>query len=265
MRLLTPHIINTQHQKLLSNSKNYTNYFSYQDQIVYGEITEKSLVFILKNKGFNSLYFTSIDLDDLEKLIAKLSAEDICLEMIQKGDMPLELENILKKYFILESIYEKMTLYIKNLKPKLKIKNLKKDIQHCDISELDFLYQNLYESFDVRFDHLPNKNTLSDYISKNQVLIKTKNDQISAYCIFTLKGKTSHFNYLKNLKASSFEIIELLEEYYEKMKMLQIEHIYLWVDILKNIRVKNMHSRYGYQPSNVFNYTFVKINSRRLS
>lgn len=232
--------------------------------MLYGEITEKSLVFILKNEGFNSLYFTSTDLDDLEKLIAKLPTENICLEIIQKGNIPTELENILKKHFILQSVYEKMTLYIKNLKPKLKMENLTTNIQYCNIDELNFLYQNLYESFDIRFDHLPNRDILSDYILKNQVLIKTKNNQISAYCIFTLKGKTAHFNYLKNLEASSFEIIELLEEYYQKMKMLHIEHIYLWVDILKNIRVKNMHSKYGYQSSNVFNYAFVKINSRRL-
>lgn len=230
----------------------------------YGEITEKSLVFILKNEGFSSLYFTSVDLDDLEKLIAKLPPENICLEIIQKADISPQLENMIKKYFALQSVYEKMTLYIKNLKSKLKIKDLTDNIQYCNINELDFLYENLYKSFDIRFDHLPNKEILSDYILKNQVLIKTKNNQISAYCIFTLKGKTSHFNYLKNLNASSFEIIELLEEYYQKMIALQIGHIYLWVDIMKNIRVKNMHSRYGYQPSNVFNYAFVKINSRSL-
>ncbi|MDO7253167.1 hypothetical protein [Helicobacter cappadocius] len=260
MKFLAPEIINKHHQILLSNTICYTNYFSLQTEYFYGKITQKSLIFLTKNSDFTFLYFTSIDLDDLEKLIAELPAEKIYLEIIQKGDISPVLKNILTKYFTIDGIYEKMTLYTKNLKSKLKDQNLSQSIQCCNEDELDFLYKNLCESFDSCFDHLPSKDTLLFYIQNKQVLIKRKNQEISAYCIFTLKGKTSHFNYLKNIDASSFEVIKLIEEYYEKMKTLQINHIYLWVDITKNIRVKNMHLRYGYQSSNIFNYAFIKNN-----
>ncbi|PAF53673.1 hypothetical protein BKH42_04970 [Helicobacter sp. 13S00482-2] len=264
MRFLSSETINKHHQDLLSNTAYYTNYFNHQKENIYGEITQKSLIFMVKYLDFTSLYFTSTDLDDLEQLIANLPTENICLEIIQKGDIPPELGKILKKYFTLESIYEKITLYIKNLKSKLKTQNLLENIQYCAENEWDFLYKNLHESFNSYFDHLPDKNTLLSYIQNKQVLIKRRDKKISAYCIFTTKGKTSHLNYLKNINANSFEIIELLEEYYEKIKTLQITHVYLWVDISKNIRVKNTHLRYGYQTSNVFNYAFVKFNPRKL-
>ncbi|PAF43781.1 hypothetical protein [Helicobacter sp. 11S03491-1] len=255
MKLTQPRII--QHwQKEFSHSS-YSNYFTPVHQDVYAQKSAKSLVFLLPKDGFSSLYFISDDLCDLDEILQTLPPESICLEIIQKGQMPPELSNIIQKYFYQKAIYEKITLATHKLKLKTKLAKLQ-NILYPTEDDMEFLYQSLYQNFDKRFDHFPDKKMLLSYIQNQQILIKNSHNQIAAYLIYTLKEKTSHFNFLANLGTDSFSLIELIEQYYTKMLHSHITHIFLWVDKIKNPRVKNMHFKYGYQTSNIFNYAFIK-------
>ncbi|PAF48858.1 hypothetical protein BKH41_04310 [Helicobacter sp. 12S02232-10] len=259
MKLLHPSLIEQYKQDIQSQAqKLYRNDFISIDKEIYGKKSQKSLIFLIPYKNFTKLYFISSDLNDLEKELKNLDSNQLCLEIIQRGDLDLELKDILKKHFTFHTRYEKLLINIKNLKSK--IKRDFHTIQYAKNNDLDFIYTTLHTNFDERFDHLPSEQDLLNLIQNHQILIKKTGTEITAYCIYTLNGKTSHFNYLLNLKAEPFTLIALMEEYYEQIKTKNIQYVYLWVDVLKNIRVKNMHLKYGYQSSNIFNHTFIKTN-----
>lgn len=261
MKHLNAQIINQTHQALLKDFA-YTNYFTLLHQDSFGKITDESLCFVTKKHRFDSMYFTSKNPNDLEKIFQDFSSKKtICLEIIQKSDLKLEFKPVIENFFHLKTIYEKMLVHTKKLKLKLKIKDILKNIQYARKSDIDFIYKKLYEKFNINFDHLPNKKTLLSYAQNEQILVKKNGDKITAICIYTIDKKTSHFNYLLNINADSFEILELIEQYYAKAIDSQINYIYLWVDILQNNRVKNMHLQYGYQPSGIFNYAFINKSS----
>lgn len=264
---LNTETINQTHQTLLKDFHAYTNYFTLLNQGSFvGKISDKSLFFLTKEHCFESLYFTSSDPNDLKKILQDLPLEKtICLEIIQKGKLKSDFKLIIENFFHFQTVYEKMLVHTKKLKLKIKSENMLKNIQYAKKSDLDFTYEKLYEKFNINFDHLPDKKTLLGYIKNKQILVKKQGEDIKAICIYTIDKKTSHFNYLLNINADSFEVLELIEQYYAKILDSKINYIYLWVDILQNNRVKNMHLKYGYQASSIFNYAFINKSSQILT
>ncbi|PAF47048.1 hypothetical protein BKH46_04830 [Helicobacter sp. 12S02634-8] len=275
MKPLDIHTINAYQSKAQAAKQGfYTNYIApfganksthkECDDKIYGIELSDGYVFLKDFENFSKLYFLTPHLCDLKAALDKLDRENICLEIIQRGALAKELQEVLCAYFAPHSLYEKLTISTKNL--KLKLKNHPYTPQHAQLTDLDYLCQSLKSNFDARFDHLPSPSELTHYITNQQVLIqRDTNGEIIAYCIYQIDGKTSHFNYLLNLKADPFCLIALMESYYAELKHKGIQHIYLWVDIRNNLRVKNMHTRYGYQSSHIFNHTFTHINTKEIS
>ncbi|PAF45175.1 hypothetical protein [Helicobacter sp. 11S02596-1] len=249
-----------QYKKDHANQHLTTNHFTPIENEAFGLQTAKSLIFATPYEDFNKLYFISSDMDDLDNALKNFDGNNLCLEIIQRGDLDPKLENVLQKHFIFHTRYEKLLIHTKNLKSK--IKKATNEIQHANKEDLDVIFASLRANFDVKFDHLPSKQTLLSYIQNHQVLVKRTAGIITAYCIYTINGKTSHFNYLLNISAEPFALIALMEEYYEEIKAKNIPYVHLWVDVCHNIRVKNMHLRYGYESSSIFNYTFYKTQSK---
>ncbi|PAF51507.1 hypothetical protein [Helicobacter sp. 13S00477-4] len=258
MKVLNPNEICSFKQNLPHNCI-YTNYFSPIQKPLLLSQTQKTLIFLKLIESFYQMYFITSDLKDFDTTLKNLPFDNLSLHIVQKGELESNLKNIIQKYFKLEGKYEKMLIQTKNLQLKMKPIPEPNNIFYATQNDLDFIHQSLYRDFDIRFDHLPDKKTIIELLKNQQAIVIKEDSIIKAYCIYTLNAKTAHFNYLLNLEAMPFEIIALMEKYYQDMKKKNIQYIYLWVDVIKNKRVKAMHIKYGYQSSNIFNYVFNQI------
>lgn len=241
--------------KLIDCFNFYTNYFfnKLDDEVYYYE-NEKAIIFLQPESDFYHLYFACTNLDYLEKLFEQIDLKaDIAVEIICKNKIDDFLFKSLSKYFEYQTTYNRTKLY------NLRERPYKKEPLFATENDVEFIHNQLRAEFNKYFDHFPSRETLIEYIKNNWVIVKKdENNNILAYIIFTIANKSCHFNYMKNLTSDSFILISLIDQFYNKIIKLDVNNVYLWVDMDNNSRVRKLHEFYGHKFDGTLNVTFLK-------
>lgn len=229
----TINIIKSPQKPLITNF-----YFNKTNKLYKIKSTNNSLIFIYKDFGFYRIYFLGNDLFELEYLLNDLELDlDSYIEIIAK-EAYLNLPN-----------YKKEATYLKFYK---KIdKNPNYIYKNDFILDYDMLYKNINKDFNKYYDHLPNKNTIKQYIKNNQVLYISKDDVLLSYLVFKQMGKSAYLNFIANY-AGKDSIIKLWNSFYTTLNKINIQSINLWCNS-SNKKAMNMYK--------IENFTFSELNN----
>ncbi len=224
-----------------------TNYFNIpidSDCICFSN--KNAILFLNQEKDFYKLYYAYINSADFELLLEQLPSLNIYLEIISKNELPKEQKAVINKYFNYYTTYQK-------LYKKLSVNNAE-ILPKCRI-DIDLIYQKIYSTFNVYFEHLMDKDELIRLARDKKVLTIYENNELKSFLIYKITGKKAYLNHIANF-GSKENLINLWKLFYQVLNSEEIEYLDLWYDI-NNKKAENMYKIENFQPLNMFNYTFV--------
>lgn len=223
-----------------------TNYFNItidSDCICYSN--ENAIIFLNQEKDFYKLYYAYIDSVDFEQLLKQLPSLNIYLEIISKNELPKEQKVIIKKYFNYCTTYQK-------LYKKLVVNNAK-ILPKCRI-DIDLIYQKIYSTFNIYFEHLLDKDELKQMAGTGKILTIYENNELKSFLIYKITGKKAYLNHIANY-ASKENLINLWKIFYQVLNCKKIEYLDLWYDI-NNKKAENMYKIEKFQPLKMYNFVY---------
>lgn len=226
-----------------------TNYFlnKLDDEIECFE-NENAIIILQPEKNFFKIFFAFCDINSFDKILSQLPQKEIYLEIISKIEIENNLKEIINKYFAYQTTYQK-------LYKKLKINNkLKTQKFIVDSSEI---YNKIYTTFDVRFEHLMNKKSLINLINKNQVITVYKDNELKAFLIYKVQGSKAYLNHIVNY-GDKENLIELWKLFYQELNNRQITYLDLWYN-KQNKKAENMYNIEQFHPLNMYNFCYKKL------
>lgn len=246
-----------------SGNKIITNYFTfnYNNKIINIYKDEKSIFFIIEDNMVFRGYFFSTDEDNLSLLLKKVKEE--CIVEILTKDEPLKYDNIfLSSGFVFNSIFKRYSN--DNLKLKLnesipnKLKNLefRKYGKIATLDDVDLLHNKLYETFDHRTSHLPEKDEIANMILNNQIVIEKENNDVVAFLIYKIEGCKYYVNQIYNSVNSEVIHSILYNSIIDSMKK-NVNYAYAWIDE-NNIRSIKFHEKYGMRFDGLSSISYIK-------
>ena len=215
-----------------------TNYFM-------NEIDEKSICFendnavivLQQEKTFHKLYYAFCDLSAFEELLPKLPDKEIYLEIISRKEIDNKLKDLIEKFFEYKTTYQKLYKKLTLTKDKTSQK------YHADS---DLIYQKLYSTFDIRFEHLMEKDEIQELIDKNQIITIYDDNELKSF-----------INQIANY-GSKDNLINLWKLFYQELNNKGITYLDLWYNKL-NKKAENMYNIEQFQPLNMFNFCYKKL------
>lgn len=208
----------------------------------------EAIVFLSKEKHFYKLFYAFIDIKSFEKLLEKLPQAEIYLEIISKTSLTEELKVVLEKYFEYKTTYQKLYKKLEVIEPRIPVKS------NIDIG---LIFEKLYSTFNIYFEHLMEKDELAQLAQDNKVITIYEKDEMKAFLIYKVQGTKAYLNQIANY-GSKKNLIELWHLFYQALNNDGIKYLDLWYD-KQNKKAENMYNIERFQPLDMFNYCYKKI------
>lgn len=229
-----------------SVKKFQTNYFltPINDDCIAFENSE-AMIFLSKEKHFYKLFYAFINLNSFENLLKELPNKEIYLEIISKTPPTDELKNILEKHFEYKTTYSKLYKKLEVIEPQTPVQT-KVDV--------DLIFEKLYSTFNIFFEHLMDKDKLTNLANDNKVITIYEKDELKSFLIYKTQGTKAYLNQIANY-GNKENLIELWKLFYQALNNDNIKYLDLWYDT-QNKKAENMYKIEHFQPLNMFNYCY---------
>lgn len=239
--------INNLRKKNINNFQ--SNYFFTQieEDILYAENND-ALIFLSREKTFYKLFYAFVDAVSFSNLLKDLPDINIYLEIISKQEPSHDLQTALKPYFEYKTTYQK-------LYKKLDV--IEKKIPVISTVDIDLIFEKLYQSFDIYFEHLMQKEELIELASNNKVITIYENNEMTSFIIYKVQGTKAYLNQIANYGSKS-NLIDLWKKFYLALNNDGIKYLDLWYN-KQNKKAENMYNIEQFQPLNMFNYCYKKV------
>lgn len=239
--------INNLRKSSVSNFQ--TNYFMtpIEEDCIAFENNE-AIVFLSKEKHFYKLFYAFISLNSFEKLLKELPNKEIYLEIISKTPPTYELKNILEKYFEYKTTYQKLYKKLEVTEPQTAVQSK---------VNIDLIFEKLYSTFNIYFEHLMGKDELTNLAKDNKVITIYEKDEMKSFLIYKVQGTKAYLNQIANY-GSKENLIKLWKLFYQALNNEGIKYLDLWYDT-QNKKAENMYNIEQFQPLNQFNFCYKKI------
>ena len=233
-----------------SDVKNFqTNYFltPVEDDCFVLE-NGKAIVFLSLEKDFYKLFYAFINLDEWGRLLSRLPSKNIYLEIIAKKMLPADFQSVLDKYFEYKTTYQK-------LYKKLENSEVWSDTQYQ--VDVNLVFDKIYSTFDVYFEHLMSKQELKNLADENKVLTVYENGEMKSFLIYKTQGSKAYLNHIANY-GSKENLIALWKMFYQELNNRGIKYLDLWYN-MQNKKAENMYHIENFQPLGLYNFCYKKI------
>lgn len=233
-----------------NNAKAFqTNYFTFVDDIdIWLAENDNALAFLIKEKDFYKLFYAFVSIDDFEKLLNALPDFEIYLEIVSRQNPETELERVLKKFFEYKTTYQKL---YKKLEPAEPLVNT------ACLCDLGLIFDKLYTTFNVYFEHLMSKDDLQKLIDDNKVITIYEGSELKSFLIYKTQGTKAYLNHIANY-GSKENLIDLWKQFYRHLNNDGIKYLDLWYD-MQNKKAENMYGIEKFRPVGMFNFCYKKI------
>lgn len=232
-----------------TNANNFqTNYFlsPIEDECFTLE-NKNAFIFLSKEKDFYKLFYAFTCLDDFESLLSKLPSKNIYLEIIAKKTLPTDFQSVLDKYFEYKTTYQK-------LYKKLENSEVRSDIL-CQV-DVNLVFDKIYSTFDVYFEHLMSKQELQKLADENKILTIYENEEMKSFLIYKTQGSKAYLNHIANY-GSKENLISLWKIFYKALNYHNINYLDLWYN-MQNKKAENMYHKENFQPLELYNFCYKK-------
>lgn len=240
--------INTLRKTSITNFQ--TNYFltPIDNNCIIFE-NHEAIVFLSKEKNFFKLFYAFVDLNSFEALLNQLPQKEIYLEIVSKVPPQNEFKEILNKYFEYKTTYSKLYKKLEVIETKVAEKSK---------IDIDLLFEKLYSTFNIYFEHLMSKNDLIELARQNKIITIYEKYELKSFLIYKVQGTKAYLNQIANY-GSKGNLIELWGKFYHALNYDGIKYLDLWYDT-QNKKAENMYNIEQFQPLNIFNYCYKKFN-----
>ena len=231
--------------------KNFqTNYFlTPVDQECFALENEQAAIFLSKEKNFYKLFYAFTSLHNFEMLLSQIFYEDVYLEIIAKRPPFSDFQKLLNKFFEYKTTYQK-------LYKKLEISNRTFDVS-CKIDE-KLIFDKLYSTFNIYFEHLMNADELKKLANENKVLTIYENGDMKSFLIYKTQGSKAYLNHIANY-GSKENLIALWKMFYQDLNNHKVKYLDLWYDV-QNKKAENMYHIEKFRPLGLYNFCYKKLS-----
>lgn len=247
-------------KKVFSNSYML---FSEEDQIWSTVCSSKSILIVNNDHGINRLLFYTTDFSDLRK-IAHTSLErdrEYVIEIVSK-DKDLYKDELEDMGFAVLTRLNRIS--VKDISPLFCGESeISKMVDPsipvaAKIDDADNIKETLWDLFDTRIGHLPNRDEIVQSIQKGEFCIyKDKDSSEVKACLQSIAApKSFYINQVYNKDKK--EVIHSIM--FEKLKQYYVNggrYVYAWVEEC-NLPSLKFHAKYGLRPDGL--YTCVYVN-----
>lgn len=222
--------------------------------------SDTSLAFIKKDDLLDRVYFVTYDTDDMRDLLIQMPQNSV-IDYIKQG------ENDLNHLFE-ASGYENKKTYVRNslniIQEGKEYKSAYSDlldeyyderyVEYAKEEDCDAVWTFLYDKFSVEYDHLPDKETVLEWIKNKWVLFYRLNSEIMAMYIYQILGKKLYSACSYN--SVSADVLYTLEKkgFIDAMDKHDIVLKYSWIALDNKKALK----RTSLKSDNVFDYIYIK-------
>ena len=224
------------------------NYYDFSKCMKYCAVRgEKAVVFWCNDGSVIRGFFYAIDLGELKNLLSLMPTGCIVDYLFRHRDEALEkvfCEAGLKQIYEMHRMSEAGITLEKRQQIDKKIYKMRRlyradRVRVADISELEIIYQKLYEVFDAKMGHLPSKDLLMEYIKNGWVIVYYENKLLCGLYIFVVQQGGRHYGYQVWNGAGPVGYFSLREKEKEVYLAYLLEHgydpakvpaAYSWVD-----------------------------------
>lgn len=239
----------------------YTNFYisreDWDDYINAGTVSmvasTGSVLVFRKKPRFYVLYFFISDIKDFSLIMRRIfqaKNRNYVTDIVYKNNCFAEIIGVLQSNgFIKRVIYERMVLKQKYAYKETSFSGL----VHAQLSDVDGIYELMYNNFDEFSDQLPSKNEISKAINsdKNDIIILKNNSGLILNMFWFVKqGKTVHWRYwiihpeFRGKGLGTKLVVQALSRYSEA------ERVILWVRD-NNPRAIALHKKLGFVSDNL--------------
>lgn len=231
------------------NKENFTtNFFSLEAIDICGyRANENALVFWKQEHDFYKLYYAFSSITAFNALLKELPPLNIYLEIVSKTPLSAELTACFSKYFTYSTTYQKL---YKKITPQKET-----EFPHS-IIDTTLLFEKIYSTFNIYFEHLMNKDELLALAKEKTILTIYENNELKSFIIYKKTGKKAYLNHIANYGTKQ-NLIDLWQKFYQALNYDQITYLDLWYDT-QNKKAENMYKIEQFQPLSLYNFCFTK-------
>jgi hypothetical protein len=220
-----------------------TNYFRQEmvGEQVFTAATDCTLLLLNSEHDFFRLYLFTNDVYDLKHALAESEypGDVVSGYLTRKAD-----ENIALSFegagFNWIATYQRMTSYC------LPKQRPSPAVEYAVASDVDQLFQDLFERFNKYTDHLPTRQRLDQYVHNRQVIVNRRDSRILGAVCFQVRGSWVNYNYVYSISGNSLDFLRLQQDFYGVVQERGFRAGFLWINE-KNKPLAALHEARGWQ------------------
>jgi hypothetical protein len=232
----------------------FTNYFRQPmtGDVILGARTASTAVFINDDGDFFRLYFRSVDLADLSRLLRNIALPGPAVigYVAKEPELPVQ-QAFRDAGFTDHAVFVRLTNY------HFKTFEVGGPVVYAETADLDQLWESLHKQFDKYTDYFPSEATLLALIANKEVIVNKEAGAVVGYIIFRVRGHNVNFNYFYNKSRDPRDSLMLLHNFYAILHERRVRSGFQWNNV-QNTRVRNLHRQFGWKEDGMKDLFFVK-------
>lgn len=220
---------------------------------LFFEWIEDSVFFIKKSTTFWNVFYTSTNLEDLEKSLESFKLqyanEQLIFDIVGREKQCVELLAIFQRQGFSES-----TSLVRMTKLTEEMANASHEgIFFATLDDVEIINKFLHSYFDEKFEQIPYIEELKEYVHRKNILVCKEENRIAGFLIFELSASTLYLRYwfthpdFRDMKVGSRLLRNFFEIGNETKRQL------FWV-IRSNENAIVRYRHYGFTEENMFDY-----------
>ena len=213
--------------------------------------TERSLVFWTDDIDFFRLYFFTVDLMELTRLVREFPLPCVTVTAYLTRQVEPAIDSALQ-----DAGFKPYAVFRRMSNRSLRVCKTNSRIEFATQDDVDELLRRLRADFPLYTGHQPSRAMLENYVQQQWVLVNRQGAAIVGYLLFQIIGKQVNYNYVFMTSANLEDFQVLQENFYGLMAQKGIRSGVLWVNEM-NTQVIEMNELLGWKFDGLMNRYYV--------
>jgi hypothetical protein len=233
----------------------FTNYF--RQEMVGSQIltaaTARTILLANNEHDFLRLYFFTSDLADLGQIVREVDFPgEVVAGYLTKAAADEKVAAAFQ-----QARFSPIATYRRMISYQLPPQRPNPALEYAIATDVDELYEGLFQTFNKYTDHLPTKDRLQRYVDNQWVIVSRHAGRILGAVCFQLEGPRVNYNYIYNLSGNALDFLRLQNNFYGVMHQRGIRAGFLWINQTET-RLAALHESMGWRFDGLNDYFYVR-------